>query len=111
MSVLPIPWWGHLPGGLAFTVVLSCMFLAAVSGSAPATVVAIAGLMLQPMHDAGYGKSFVLGLIIASASVAVIIPPSIGMIVYGAVTGTSVGELFIAGFLPGAPVLYRILAL
>jgi len=92
---------GHLSGGLAFTVVLSCMFLAAVSGSAPATVIAIAVLMLPPMTKAGYGKSFTLGLIIASSSVAVIIPPSIGMIVYGSVTGTSVGKLFIAGFLPG----------
>lgn len=92
---------GHLPGGLAFTVILSCMFLGAVSGSAPATVIAIAALMLPAMTSSGYSKSFTLGLIIASASVAVIIPPSIGMIIYGAVTGASVGELFVAGFLPG----------
>lgn len=92
---------GHVHGGLAFTVVLSCMFLGAVSGSAPATVVAICSLMLPVMLESGYGKSFSLGLIMASASVAVIIPPSIGMVVYGAVTGTSVGELFAGGFLPG----------
>lgn len=92
---------GHLHGGLAFTVVLACMFLGAVSGSAPATVIAIASLMLPIMVKAGYGRGFSLGLIMASASVAVIVPPSIGMIVYGAVTGTSVGELFIGGFLPG----------
>lgn len=92
---------GHLHGGLAFTVVLSCMFLGAISGSAPATVIAIASLMLPIMLSAGYGKGFTLGLIMAASSVAVIIPPSIGMIVYGAVTGTSVGELFTGGFLPG----------
>ncbi|PKL02857.1 MAG: C4-dicarboxylate ABC transporter permease [Spirochaetae bacterium HGW-Spirochaetae-8] len=92
---------GHMRGGIAFTVVLSCMFLGAVSGSAPATVVAICTLMLSMMVDAGYSKGFSIGLIMASASVAVIIPPSIGMIVFGSVTGTSVGELFIAGFLPG----------
>ncbi len=92
---------GHVNGGPAFTVVLSCMFLGAVSGSAPATVVAICTLMLSMMVAAGYSQAFSIGLIMASASVAVIIPPSIGMIVYGSVTGTSVGELFVAGFLPG----------
>jgi C4-dicarboxylate transporter DctM subunit len=92
---------GHVHGGLAFTVILSCMFLGAVSGSAPATVIAICALMLPIMLEAGYGKGFVLGLIVASGSVAVIIPPSIGMVVYGAVTGTSVGELFAGGFIPG----------
>lgn len=92
---------GHLNGGIAFTVVISCMFLGAVSGSAPATVIAICTLMLPMLIEAGYGKGFSIGLIMASSSVAVIIPPSIGMIVFGSVTGTSVGELFIAGFIPG----------
>jgi C4-dicarboxylate transporter DctM subunit len=92
---------GHVHGGLAFTVVLSCMFLGAVSGSAPATVIAICGIMLPMLIKAGFSQGFSIGLIMASSSVAVIIPPSIGMIVYGSVTGTSVGELFIAGFIPG----------
>lgn len=92
---------GHLNGGIAFTVVISCMFLGAVSGSAPATVIAICTLMLPMLVEAGYGKGFSIGLIMASSSIAVIIPPSIGMIVFGSVTGTSVGELFIAGFIPG----------
>ena len=92
---------GHVNGGMAQTVVLACMFLGAVSGSAPATVVAICALMLKMMTEAGYGQGFTIGLIMASSSVAVIIPPSIGMIVYGSVTGTSVGELFVAGFFPG----------
>lgn len=92
---------GHKRGGLAYTVVISCMFLGAVSGSAPATVIAICSIMLPMMLESGYGKAFSVGLIMAASSVAVIIPPSIGMIVYGTVTGTSIGELFIAGFLPG----------
>ncbi len=92
---------GHKRGGLAYTVVITCMFLGAVSGSAPATVVAICSIMLPTMLDGGYGKAFSVGLIIASASVAVIIPPSIGMIVYGTVTNTSIGQIFMAGFIPG----------
>ncbi|NMA86076.1 MAG: TRAP transporter large permease [Tissierellia bacterium] len=92
---------GHKRGGLAMTVVLSCMFFGAVSGSSPATVVAIGGLMYPAMVEAGYGKGFSIGLIASSSAVAVIIPPSIGMIVYGSVTGVSVGDLFMAGFIPG----------
>lgn len=92
---------GHKRGGLAYTVVIACMFLGAVSGSAPATVIAICSIMLPMMIQSGYGKGFSVGLIMASSSVAVIIPPSIGMIVYGTVTGTSIGQLFTAGFLPG----------
>lgn len=92
---------GHKRGGLAYTVVLTCMFLGAVSGSAPATVVAICSIMLPAMVKAGYGRGFSVGLIMAAASVAVIIPPSIGMIIYGTVTNTSIGELFVAGFVPG----------
>lgn len=92
---------GHKRGGLAYTVVLTCMFLGAVSGSAPATVVAICSIMLPTMVKAGYERGFSVGLIMAASSVAVIIPPSIGMIIYGTVTNTSIGELFVAGFLPG----------
>lgn len=92
---------GHYKGGLAMTVVLACMFFGAVSGSSPATVIAIGGLMLPALRQANYGESFTLGLITSSSAVAVIIPPSIGMIVYGSVTGTSVGDLFMAGIGPG----------
>ncbi|WMM24873.1 TRAP transporter large permease [Tissierella sp. MB52-C2] len=92
---------GHLKGGLAIAVVISCMFFGAVSGSSPATVVAIGGLMLPELLKAGYGEKFSLGLITSSPAVAVIIPPSIGMIVYGTVTGVSVGDLFIGGIGPG----------
>ncbi|MCF6460725.1 TRAP transporter large permease [Clostridium sp. Cult3] len=92
---------GKLTGGLAMTVVLSCMFFGAVSGSSPATVVAIGALMLPALVEMGYDEKFSLGLITSSSAVAVIIPPSIGMIVYGSVTGVSVGELFMAGIGPG----------
>lgn len=92
---------GHLPGGLAHTVVITCMFLGAVSGSAPATVVAVCSIMLPVMVENGYGKLFSVGLIMAASSVAVVIPPSIGMIVYGTVTNVSIGKLFMAGFIPG----------
>lgn len=89
---------GHVRGGLAFTVVITCMFLGAVSGSAPATVVAVCSIMMPIMVESGYGKGFTIGLIMAASSVAVIIPPSIGMIVYGSVTGVSIGQVFMGGF-------------
>jgi C4-dicarboxylate transporter DctM subunit len=92
---------GHIPGGLAFAVTLSCMFLGATSGSSPETLVAVCSLMMSMMLAGGYSQGFTIGLIMAASSVAVIIPPSIGMIIYGAVTGTSVGELYSAGFIPG----------
>ncbi len=90
-----------LPGGLAITAVLACMLFGAVSGSSPATVIAIGGILLPGMVDQGYSKKFATGLITSSASVAAIIPPSIGMIIYGTVVGASVGALFIAGIIPG----------
>ncbi len=92
---------GHKKGGIAMTVVLSCMFFGAVSGSSPATVIAIGALMIPALREAEYGKNFTMGLITASSAIAVIIPPSIGMIVYGSVTGVSVGDLFLAGVGPG----------
>lgn len=92
---------GHKKGGLAMTVILSCMFFGAVSGSSPATVVAIGALMVPALKEGKYGNKFTMGLITSSSAIAVIIPPSIGMIVYGSATGVSVGDLFLAGVLPG----------
>ncbi|WP_323769312.1 TRAP transporter large permease [Antarctobacter sp.] len=92
---------GHLPGGMALTTIVACMMFGAVSGSSPATVVAIGGIVLPALKEARYSEQFSVGLITSSASVALIIPPSIGMIVYGVVTGTSVGDLFLAGIIPG----------
>ena len=95
---------GPLPGGLAITAVVACMFFAAISGSSPATVVAIGTLMYPALLEAGYDRCFALGLLTAAGSIGIIIPPSITAIVYGAVTGTSVGALFMAGVGPGVVV-------
>ena len=92
---------GHLPGGLALSTIVACMLFGAVSGSSPATVVAIGAIILPALKEAQYPERFSIGLVTSSASIALIIPPSIGMIIYGVVTGTSVGDLFIAGIIPG----------
>ncbi len=92
---------GHIPGGLAITTNAACTLFGAVSGSTQATVAAIGGTMRPMLLDAGYSSSFSLALIINSSDIAFLIPPSIGFIVYGVVTGTSVGKLFLAGVGPG----------
>lgn len=92
---------GHLTGGLAHATIVACMFFGAVSGSSPATVAAIGGVVYPALLAQNYKMDFATGLITSSAAVALIIPPSIGMIVYGTVAGVSVGELFIAGVIPG----------
>jgi len=95
---------GRFTGGLGITAVSSSMFFGAISGSSPATVVAVGGLLYPAMRRDGYSKPFSIGVIIASGSLGIIIPPSIVMIVYAAVTGVSVGALFMAGI--GAGLLY-----
>ena len=97
---------GSKTGGMALTTEVSCMFFGAVSGSSPATVIAIGGLMYPKMIEKKYPRGFTTGLITASGSVALLIPPSISAIVYGSVTGCSVGALFMAGL--GAGILYGI---
>ncbi len=92
---------GHLPGGIAMTTIVSCTFFGAVSGSTQATVAAIGGVMYPAMLKAGYQRRFILGLIVNSSDIALLIPPSIAMIIFGVVTSTSVGALFIGGFGPG----------
>jgi len=92
---------GHIPGGLAITTTGSCTLFGAVSGSTQATVSAIGGTMRPMLLKAGYSSSFTLGLIINASDVALLIPPSIGFIVYGVVTSTSIGKLFLAGIGPG----------
>ncbi len=100
---------GHLKGGMAITTEVACMFFGAVSGSSPATVVAIGGLMYPSLKKEGYSEGFSTGLITSSGSVALLIPPSISAIIYGSVTGASVGALFMAGI--GAGLLYGLLYL
>ena len=92
---------GHLRGGLAISVTTACAMFGAVCGSTQATVVAIGGAMRPRMLKAGYNDSFSIGLIINAADLAYLIPPSIGMIIYGVISGTSISELFIAGLGPG----------
>ncbi|SDY11119.1 C4-dicarboxylate transporter, DctM subunit [Modestobacter sp. DSM 44400] len=92
---------GEVRGGLAATAVLACMFFAAISGSSPATVVAVGTLIIPAMVNSGYGKKFSTGLVATSGSLGILIPPSIPLIVYGIATEESIGDLFIAGILPG----------
>ncbi len=96
---------GHIRGGLAITVAATCTLFGAVSGSTQATVVAVGGPMRPKMLKSGYNDSFTMALIINSSDIAFLIPPSIGMIVYGVMSGTSISELFIAGIGPGLLIL------
>jgi tripartite ATP-independent transporter DctM subunit len=93
--------FGHIPGGLPITTNASCTLFGSVSGSTQATVAAIGGTMRPMLLQAGYPSAFTLGLIINSSDIAFLIPPSIGFIVYGVATSTSVGKLFLAGIGPG----------
>lgn len=95
---------GWAKGGLGMSAVSSALFFSAISGSSPATVVAVGKLMLPAMLERGYSRSFSIGVIMSSGSLGIIIPPSIFMIVYGAVVGVSIGALFMAGI--GAGLLY-----
>ncbi|QNI04502.1 TRAP transporter large permease [Halomonas sp. SH5A2] len=96
---------GHVKGGLAVSTAASCTLFGAVSGSTQATVVAVGSPLRPRMLKAGYSDSFTLALIINSSDIAFLIPPSIGMIIYGVISGTSIGELFIAGIGPGLMIL------
>jgi tripartite ATP-independent transporter DctM subunit len=96
---------GHVKGGLGVTAAATCTLFGAVSGSTQATVVAIGGPLRPRMLEAGYRDSYVLALIINASDIAMLIPPSIAMIVYGVVSGTSIAELFIAGVGPGLLIL------
>ena len=92
---------GHLRGGLAIASVLACTLFAAVSGSSPATVVAIGSIVIAGMVKSGYSKEFAAGVICNAGTLGILIPPSIVMVVYAAVTEVSVGRMFMAGVLPG----------
>lgn len=97
--------FGHFRGGMAVSATVACGLFGAVSGSTQATVVAIGSPMRSKMLKAGYDDSFTIALIVNGADLAYLIPPSIGMIIYGVVSGTSVAQLFIAGIGPGLLVM------
>ena len=92
---------GHWYGGLGLGGVLACALFAAVSGSSPATVVAIGSILMPAMVKAGFPKSFGAGVITTSGALGILIPPSIVMVMYSVSTNTSVGALFMAGVVPG----------
>ncbi|WP_320048054.1 TRAP transporter large permease [uncultured Ilyobacter sp.] len=96
---------GHIHGGMAITTATACTLFGAISGSTQATVVAIGKPMRQKLLKMGYDDSDAMALIINASDIALLIPPSIGMIMYAVVTGASVGELFIAGIGPGLVLL------
>ena len=92
---------GHFHGGLGLAAVLACAIFAALSGSSPATVIAIGSILLPAMVKAGFPPRFGAGVITTSGALGILIPPSIVMVMYAVSTNTSVGQLFIAGVVPG----------
>jgi C4-dicarboxylate transporter DctM subunit len=92
---------GHFRGGLAMAGVFACMLFAALSGSSPATVVAIGTIVIAGMRQVGYSRDFAAGVICNAGTLGILIPPSIVMVVYAAATDVSVGRMFMAGVIPG----------
>lgn len=92
---------GSFRGGLAMASVFACMMFAALSGSSPATVVAIGSLVIAGMLSVGYSKEFAAGVICNAGTLGILIPPSIVMVVYAAATDVSVGRMFLGGVIPG----------
>ncbi len=92
---------GHWHGGLGLSAVVACALFAAVSGSSPATVVAIGSVLLPAMVKQGYPPRFGAGVVTTAGGLGILIPPSIAMVLYAVSTNTSVGKLFIAGVVPG----------
>lgn len=93
--------FGHISGGLAMVAIITCVFFAAISGSSAATAAAVGTIIIPEMLKHKYDKDFAGATVASSAELGVIIPPSIGLIQYGVATGTSISDLFMAGFLPG----------
>jgi C4-dicarboxylate transporter DctM subunit len=98
---LSIAWLGGIKGSLGLVSVVSCALFAAISGSSVATALAMGTILLPAMLERGYPRSFALGVLGASGTIGVVIPPSLALILYGIVTEQSVPRLFLAGILPG----------
>ncbi|MGI6026387.1 MAG: TRAP transporter large permease [Candidatus Scatomorpha sp.] len=92
---------GHRRSGMALVTVIVACFFAAISGSGPATVAALGMILIPAMTNVGYDKSDAAALVSASGAIGIIIPPSITFVIYGSITGKSVGELFASGIVPG----------
>ena len=92
---------GHMRGGLALVCIIVSCFFAAISGSGPATVAALGLVIIPSMVEHGYRREFASGLMATSGAIGVIIPPSITFVIFGCITGVSIGRLFIAGIIPG----------
>ena len=92
---------GHIEGGLAVVTVCVACFFAAISGSGPATVAAVGGILIPAMGKSGYDRGFAASLMAASGNVGIVIPPSIAFVVYGVLAEVSIGRLFVAGIVPG----------
>ena len=95
-------WVGFLPGGLAVASIFSCAIFAAVSGSSVATSATIGMIAIPEMERRGYSRPLIIGSLAAGGTIGILIPPSIPMIIYGVMTETSVGHLYMAGIIPGA---------
>jgi C4-dicarboxylate transporter, DctM subunit len=92
---------GAFTGGLAQTVSVAGMFFAAISGSSAATTAALGSTMIAELEKKGYDREWATGIVASSGTVGIVIPPSITMVVYGAIADTSIGDLFVGGFIPG----------
>jgi C4-dicarboxylate transporter, DctM subunit len=92
---------GRYTGGFAMAAVITCMFFAAISGSGPATVAAVGGIMIPAMVAEGYDRKFATAIIVTAGSIGIIIPPSIPMVLYGISGNQSIGDLFLGGIIPG----------
>lgn len=103
-------WFRQFPGGLAIATIFSCTVFSAISGSSVATVITVGTVALPEMIKRGYHRRYVLGILAAGGTLGILIPPSIPMILYGTVTGESVGKLFIAGIIPGIVLMLAFMA-
>lgn len=92
---------GRLPGGMGVVGTVVCLFWGAVSGSGPASVAAIGPMIIKGMEDDGYDRGFAAGLVVTGAAFSIVIPPSIGLVIYGVIAETSISRLFIAAIIPG----------
>jgi C4-dicarboxylate transporter, DctM subunit len=88
---------GHLPGGLLMATVLTCTLFGAISGTGPAAIVAVGTILFPALLKSGYQEKMSLGVIVSSSTLSMLIPPGVAMILYGVISGTSIGKVFIAG--------------